>query len=90
MWTITPDPAPVLARPTLTLTKGVAPKAIKRPASPDTTVDFYFVWSPARNSPRVRHASRDLAIAEADRLSAMFPGTPFDVFGARRVARCLR
>lgn len=90
MWNLTPDPAHVPARPTLTLTKGVAPKAIKRPPSPDAAVDFYFVWSPARNSPRVRHASRDLAIAEADRLAAMFPGTPFDVFAARRVSRCLR
>jgi hypothetical protein len=87
MWNITLDPAPVPARPTLSL-KGVAPKAIKRP--PDAGVEFFFVWSPARNSPRVRHASRDLAITEADRLAAMFPGTPFDVFAARRVRRCLR
>ncbi len=89
MWKVTPDPAHLPARPTLTLsTRGVSPKAIKRP--PDTSVDFYFVWSPARNSPRVRHANRELAIAEADRLAMMFPGTPFDVFAARRVSRCLR
>jgi hypothetical protein len=87
MWILTPDPAHIPARPTLHL-KGVAPKAIKRP--PDAGVDFWFVWSPARNSPRVRHASRDLAIAEADRLAAIFPGTPFDVFAARRATRCLK
>jgi hypothetical protein len=88
MWNITPDPTHLPVRPILTLNKGVASKAIKRPA--DDGVDFYFVWSPGRRSPRVRHASRELALAEADRLAAMFPGTPFDVFTARRVTRCLR
>jgi hypothetical protein len=88
MWTLTPDPAHLPVRPLLTLNRGVAPTAIKRP--PDAGVDFYFVWSPDRRSPRVRHASRDLAIAEADRLAAMFPGVAFDVFAARRVSRCLR
>jgi hypothetical protein len=88
MWTITPDPTAIPARPILTLNKGVAPKAIRKP--PDASVDFYFVWSPDRRNPRLRHASRELAVAEADRLATMFRGTPFDVYAARRVARCLR
>jgi hypothetical protein len=85
MWNIKPDPARVPTRPILTLSKGVAPKAIKKP--PDADADFFFVWCPDRRSPRVRHASRDLAIAEADRLAAMFPGTQFNVYAARCIAR---
>ena len=60
----------------------VLPKTRMR--QPDTN-HFWFVWSPARNRPRQRHASRDAAIAEAERLAQLYPCVEFIAYEARPI-----
>ena len=43
---------------------------------------FYFVWAPSRNIPKHKHATRELAVAEAKRLALANPGFEFIVLRA--------
>ena len=47
---------------------------------------FFFCWCPAEQAPKRRHATREGALAEADRLHGLFPDKDFLVFEALPVA----
>lgn len=51
-------------------------------SAPVATGSFYFCWNPARRAPRQRHASREAATAEAQRLAMAQPGETFHVLRA--------
>lgn len=48
----------------------------------ETASKFWMVWNPSRNNPRYRHASKELAEAEARRLASERPNEPFFVLKA--------
>jgi hypothetical protein len=52
--------------------------------------DFWMVWNPQRQPPRYRHASHDLARAEAERLARLSPGEVFVVLQAKYALRVKR
>jgi len=67
-----------------------APRRTRLSITPKPGTDaFWFVWRVGARAPRMRHATCEGAIAEAERLSALIPGATFAVYMARRVAsRC--
>lgn len=68
------NPERTAARPTLSI-----------PTRPGLDT-FHFVWGEGRRAPRQRHETREAAIREAERLSALHPDIRFHVFTARRIA----
>ena len=75
-------------RPKLTLHRG----AVVRPAVTASAVEAeaWVVWGEGRRGPRVRHPSKAIALAEADRLAALDPGRRFDVYALVPVGKALR
>jgi hypothetical protein len=47
-------------------------------------LSFFVVWCPTGGSPTVRHSTKDLANAEAERLARANPGSRFYVLLATR------
>ncbi len=65
--------------------KVTAPVHAPPPRVPEALLaHFWFVWCPDGMRPKKRHASLELAQAEAQRLSASAPGRQFIVYEARQ------
>lgn len=75
-------------RATLTLRGG----AVVRPRDPVSAVEpeAWVVWAEGRRGPRVKHPTKAVALAEADRLAALDPGRKFSVYALIRVGAALK
>jgi len=78
-----PAAAPAAPAPTPTPAPPRGPLAESRALPWDRA--FFFAWCPAEERPKRRHATREGAQAEADRLHGLFPDKTFLVFEARPV-----
>jgi hypothetical protein len=79
------------ARPLLKLPQRAdkPPPPPPKPKPPQGALDsqFWLVWKRDGGPPRHRHATRDLAVAEAERLAALHPGQVFYIYESKLVDR---
>jgi hypothetical protein len=68
-----------------TNTPAAARKTLTLPPRPRTNI-FYFCWALSRRRPRQRHATREAALAEGERLTQL-TGLEFVTYEARAVGR---
>jgi len=74
-----------VARPVLSLKR--SEPALRPSALPEPLPDhFWFIWCPTQQRPKKRHASVELALAEAARLRHVAPEREFRVYEAREVS----
>jgi hypothetical protein len=75
-----------LTRPVLSLKRCTPkPSAESAPDPAPSLSRFYFVWAPDGQRPKKRHATAEVAHAEAARLRAIAPGRQFLVYEAHRL-----